>query len=160
MLSILTVSNLSPPVLCWAHSRQGLAQNLLLSPGIQLVNTMPLCKLENGTHLHGYIINSCDLHMHGAGRGELQNHSHTWTDTIVQDVPAHPQCCFCGCRWLSLLISSQPWCCLHCQQCRPGWIPTYFLKHLHYSTFFCFFLFFFTLFLLSGSSPPPNFIEI
>lgn len=76
-------------------------------------------------------------------RGELQDHSHTWTDTIVQDMPAHPQCCFCGCRWLSLLISSQPWCYLHCQQRRPGWIPTYSLKHLHYSTFFCFFFFLF-----------------
>lgn len=47
----------------------GLAQNLLLSPGIQLVNTMPLCKLENGTRLHGYMINSCGLHMHGSEAG-------------------------------------------------------------------------------------------
>ena len=155
MLSTLTVSNFSPPVLCWAHSRQGLAQNLLLSPGIQLVNTMPLCKLENGTRLHGYMINSCGLHMHGSEAGRA---SGPLTHLNRHHCARHASPSTVLLLWLpvvNLLISSQPWCYLHCQQRRPGWIPTYSLKHLHYSTFFCFFFFFFffTLFLLSGSSP-------
>lgn len=78
-------------------------------------------------------------------QGELHDPSHTWTDTFVQDMPTHPHCCFYGCWWLSLLIT-QPWSYLHCQQHRPGWIPTYSLKRLHYSTFFSFLFFFFNSF--------------
>lgn len=89
-------------------------------------------------------------------RGELHDHSHTWADTIVQDMPAHPRCCFCGCRWLSLPISFQPWCYLRCQQHRPGWTPTYSLKPLHYSTFFSFF-FFLLFFSFLPSLPHPQF---
>lgn len=35
-----------------------------------------LCKLEMGTHLHGHIINSCALHMHGAEAGRAMT-THT-----------------------------------------------------------------------------------
>ena len=116
---------------------------------------MPLCKLENGTRLHGYMINSCGLHMHGSEAGRA---SGPLTHLNRHHCARHASPSTVLLLWLpvvNLLISSQPWCYLHCQQRRPGWIPTYSLKHLHYSTFFCFFFFFFFLLFFSFLALPP-----
>ena len=55
---------------------KALAQNLLLSAGSQLANTMPLCKLENSAPLRGWITHGCALHVSVAGCGDYFTTAH------------------------------------------------------------------------------------
>ena len=90
-------------------------------------------------------------------RGELQDHSHTWTDTIVQDMPAHPQCCFCGCRWLTCWsVLSPDVTCIASNVGQGGFLPTLWSTFITAHSFVFSFFFFFLLFFSFLALPPPT----